>query len=31
METESARPLEELLPEDLEQLWANAKQRERGD
>jgi XTP/dITP diphosphohydrolase/ATP diphosphatase len=31
METESARPLEELLPEDLEQLWANAKLRERGD
>jgi XTP/dITP diphosphohydrolase/ATP diphosphatase len=31
METESARPLEELLPENLEQLWANAKQRERGD
>lgn len=31
METEAARPLEELLPEELEQLWAKAKQRERGD
>lgn len=29
MENESARPLEELSPAELEQLWATAKQRER--
>ena len=28
MERESERPLEELPPERLEQLWANAKQKE---
>jgi nucleoside triphosphate diphosphatase len=29
MESESEQPLEELAPEELERLWANAKQRER--
>jgi XTP/dITP diphosphohydrolase/ATP diphosphatase len=29
MEAEAERPLEELSPEELEQLWAKAKQRER--
>jgi XTP/dITP diphosphohydrolase/ATP diphosphatase len=31
MEAEAAGPLEELAPEELEQLWASAKQRERGN
>ena len=30
MEKDSLRPLEELSAEDLEQLWARAKERERG-
>ncbi|MGB7189633.1 MAG: nucleoside triphosphate pyrophosphohydrolase [Acidobacteriaceae bacterium] len=30
MEKESARPLEELSADELERLWASAKQRERG-
>jgi nucleoside triphosphate diphosphatase len=30
MEQESALPLEELKPEELERLWANAKRNERG-
>ena len=31
METESVKPLEELSPDELEQLWARAKQLERGE
>ncbi|HTV04839.1 MAG TPA: nucleoside triphosphate pyrophosphohydrolase [Acidobacteriaceae bacterium] len=31
MERESERPLEELEPEELEELWASAKRSERGE